>query len=222
MGTCCGCLALRTGVALFASLVLCQSLGALATLVTEDVRELVGGYGFLSNLAILALGLLGVSFSLVGVVGCSDNTSGWVRAFAHFVVCIKLPVGLVITITDLTVMQSCERLSAFGGAYTSLSGNYYNVALESAALAGNCGFSRRVYAVVSLISLIVCLYGARATYLWCDLVDHDPRYQIALDEARPLRIYTGYKYPPVLRSEEWALQCNTMEQGPPLLQEGRL
>lgn len=196
MGLCCGCLPMRLGVLLYAGFVLGMSFSAVATIVTEDTRVLVGGYSASTGFVVRAGGIFGMVFSLGALLGVTDNASSWVRIFAHFALLARFPLVLTVAACDMVTLQGCEHLS-FSGGPAQLNGGYRNVALETVALSRSCEEIRVLNLVARLLDGVISAYGVYMTYHWCNLIDHSPRYQISLDETRPLRIYTGFRYPPL-------------------------
>jgi len=185
LGHCLGCVPVRTGVLAFASFLLFLSVCAVAGLVTEDTRVLVGGYTYWSNITVDILGSLGVIFCLMGVVGVTDNHSSWVRWFVNFAV-IRVIARFFVLWADYDTLLGCEK---FG--ISSLSA-HYNAAMETVVLQGHCATTRPTYLVISIVDIVVSLYGIWNTYYWCYVVEHGPMYHIAIDDTKPLRIYTGY------------------------------
>jgi len=185
LGHCLGCVPVRTGVLAFSCLLLFLSFCAVAGLVTEDTRMLVGGYTYWSNIWVDILGCLGVVFSLMCLVGVTDNHSRWVRLFAHFA-SFRIVAYLFIVWSDFRVLETCEK---FG---LSSMTDHYNPAMEMVVLQGRCPSTRTYYTMISILDIAISLYGVWNTYYWCHIVDTSPMYHISLDDSKPLRIYTGY------------------------------
>jgi len=191
MGQACGCMPLRPAVGTLAGLALGLSLCAVASIITEDVRVLVGGYSLSARSSASALGAIGVIFSIGALIGVGDNTSRWVRPFAVFLL-LRIIVVLVIFATDWEVLSGCERFTLNGKEFSSMIGRY-NPAIETVALSNTCHQARSKYLIRTALEVIFGLYGAIISFRWCHLVDAVPTYQISLDENRPLRMYTGYR-----------------------------
>mmetsp|Transcript_99988 Transcript_99988/g.214202 ORF Transcript_99988/g.214202 Transcript_99988/m.214202 type:complete len:228 (-) Transcript_99988:18-701(-) len=190
LGSACCCVPLGLAVSLYAALVLIFSLCAFVVIATEEARPLVGGYALAVRTASTLLGGLGAVCSLGAFVGLHDNTSYWVRRFAHFALLRILARGIILGL-DWQALRGCERLSMSGDKFTSMSGRY-NLALEEVALSNMCSQVRVLYMVATLADLVVSMYGVHVAYRWCEAVDSPLAYPIALEESRPLRVYTGY------------------------------
>jgi len=185
LGHCLGCVPVRTGVLAFACFLLFLSLCAVAGIVTEDTRILVGGYNYWTNIAVDILGCLGVIICLMGIVGVNDNHTRWVRWFTNFAL-LRVIARVFILWGDIETLNGCET---FG--ISSLSG-HYNSAMQTVVLQGSCLTTRPAYWAISVADILISLHGVWNAYYWCNLVDHCPMYHIAIDDTKPLRIYTGY------------------------------
>lgn len=185
IGHCLGCVPIRTGVLAFSCFVLFLSFCAVAGLVTEDARILVGGYTYWSGNIVDIFGCLGVVFGLMSLVGVTDNHSQWVRLFAHFAT-VRTIVRLFVMLADYEVLQSCEK---FG--ISSMS-SHYNPAMETVVLSGRCNPTRPLYLFISIMDILISMYGVWNTYSWCYILDNGPMYHISIDDTKPLRIYTGF------------------------------
>mmetsp|Transcript_111732 Transcript_111732/g.216445 ORF Transcript_111732/g.216445 Transcript_111732/m.216445 type:complete len:223 (+) Transcript_111732:132-800(+) len=191
MGQACGCMPLRPAVGTLAGLLLGVSLCAVASLITEDVRFLAGGYSLSAHNSASALGAIGVVISIGALVGIGDNTSRWVRPFAVFLL-LRIIAVLVIFAMDWEVLSGCERFTINGKEFSSMIGRY-NPAIETVALSNTCQQARSKYVIRTVLEVILGLYGTIISFRWCHVVDTVPTYQISLDENRPLRMYTGYR-----------------------------
>jgi len=191
MGQACGCVPLRPAVGTLAGLVLGLSLCAVASIITEDVRFLVGGYSLSARNSASTLGAIGVLLSIGALIGVGDNTSRWVRPFAVFLL-LRIIAVLVIFAMDWEVLGGCERFTLNGKEFSSMTGRY-NPAIESVALSNTCRQARSKYLMRTALELVLGIYGVIITFRWCHVVDTVPTYQICLDENRPLRMYTGYR-----------------------------
>jgi len=185
LGHCLGCVPVRTGVLAFACFILFLSLCAVAGIVTEDTRVLVGGYTYWSNNTVDILGCVGVIVSLMGIIGVNDNHSRWVRWFTNFAL-LRVIARVFILWADWNELQGCEK---FG--ISSLSA-HYNAAMETVVLQGRCMTIRPAYLAISVADILISLHGVWNAYYWCFMVDHSPMYHISIDDTKPLRIYTGY------------------------------
>lgn len=200
LGNCLGCVPVRTGVLAFASFLFFLSLCAVVGLVTEDTRVLVGGYTYWTNITVDILGVLGVVMCLMGIIGVNDNHTRWVRWFANFAA-LRVVLRCFVLYFDYDTLLGCEK---FG--ISSLSA-HYNAAMETVVLQGRCPTTRPLYLVISIVDILVSLHGLWNTYYWCWILEHAPMYHIAIDDTKPLRIYTGYsaighpEAPPMLNPE---------------------
>lgn len=182
---CCGCLHIRSGVIAFMYFVIFLSVCAVFALVSEDTRILVGGYTSCGNWIVNLLGCIGVVLGLMGRIGMSDNNTRWVRWFSNFAT-IRVILRIYIFWTDFSQLRNCE---SFGMSSVT---SHYNPAMEVVVLGGHCPSTRIVYPLWSVLDILISLYGVWSTNYWCWAVEHGPMYHIALDDSKPLRIYTGY------------------------------
>jgi hypothetical protein len=185
MGHCLGCVPVRIGVLAFSYFILFLSICAVAGLVTEDTRILVGGYAPWSNWFTDVLGCAGVVLSLMSLMGVYDNHQSWVKYFAYFA-SIRLFLRFFILWADWGMLVNCEK---FG--LSSIGGNY-NAAMETVVLHGQCTHTRVYYGIISTIDIFISLYGLWNVFFWISVMENGPRYHISLDDTKPLRIYTGY------------------------------
>lgn len=169
----------------FSCFLLFLSLCAVAGLVTEDTRILVGGYAPWSNWFTNVFGCLGVVFSLMSLVGVSDNHQQWVKYFAYFAL-IRVFVRIFVFWSDYEMLSGCEK---FGLSSVT---SRYNPAMEMVVLHGRCDQTRLYYDIISTVDILISLYGVWNTFFWCSIMESGPRYHISLDDSKPLRIYTGY------------------------------
>lgn len=176
---------MRTGVLAFSSFLLFLSFCAVAGLVTEDTRILVGGYSLCSNWIVDVLGCFGVVFSLMGIVGVFDNHTCWVRWFANFAA-VRLVLRVYILWSDFGMLEGCEKFGMSSVTST------YNAAMQMVTLHGHCSSTRTYYLTWSLLDIFFSLYGLWNAYHWCYKLDNGPLYHISIDDSKPLRIYTGY------------------------------
>jgi len=185
LGHCLGCVPVRTGVLAFASFLLFLSLCATLGLVTEDTRVLVGGYTYWTNTTVDILGVVGLVLSFMGIVGVHDNHTRWVRWFTNFAL-LRLVLLIPITWADFDALLGCEKfgISSLGG--------HYNAAMETVVLQNRCQTTRAAYLAIAVFDILISLYGVWNAYYWCWAVESGPMYHIAIDDTKPLRIYTGY------------------------------
>lgn len=169
----------------FACFILFLSFCAVAGLVTEDTRILVGGYTYWSNVTVDIFGCLGVVFGLMCLVGVTDNHTRWVNWFANFA-SIRLLALFFVFWADFNELRGCEK---FG---LSSMTSHYNPAMEMVVLQGRCPATRSYYVLITVLDILVSVYGLWNTYYWCYVVDNSPMYHISIDDTKPLRIYTGY------------------------------
>lgn len=186
IGHCLGCVPVRTGVAAFSWFILFLSVCAVLGLVTEDTRILVGGYSApWSKWFTDVCGVLGIVFSLMGLIGLSDNHPYWVRLFAYYAT-FRVVLRIYSVWADYGIIHDCET---FGLSSVT---SQYNAAMETVVLHGRCSTTRLYYAIISALDIFFSLYGIWNTFFWCRIVETSPMYHIALDDTKPLRIYTGY------------------------------
>jgi len=185
LGHCLCCVPVRTGVLAFSCLLLFLSFCAVAGLITEDTRILVGGYTYWSGIWVDIFGCLGVIFSLMGLVGVTDNHTRWVNAFANFA-CVRTFAYIFIAMSDFSALEGCEK---FG---LSSMTSHYNPAMEMVRLQGHCSSTRSWYLTIAIAEIVISLYLIWTTYSWCYYMDNNPMYHISIDDSKPLRIYTGY------------------------------
>mmetsp|Transcript_81795 Transcript_81795/g.243982 ORF Transcript_81795/g.243982 Transcript_81795/m.243982 type:complete len:226 (-) Transcript_81795:130-807(-) len=191
LGYSCGCVPVWCTVLIYAVFMLLLSLAAALSLVTEDFRTMVGGYSLVLRTLVSVLGGIGTFFSVGAIIGINDNCSGWVRPFLYYVL-VRVVVVLVFFVIDWRELQGCEHYTISGGKFTSVDGGRYNPAIETVALADMCSQARTAHAIYTALDVLIALYGAYTVHHWCHMVDVAPTYRIALDETRPLRIYTGF------------------------------
>lgn len=184
LGHCLGCLPVRLGVQLYSSFIFFLSICAVAGLVSEDTRVLVGGYTYWSRVTTDVLGCAGVVLSSMSIIGTQDNHPRWVKLFIYFAV-IRVIARVFTFWADDAMLAKCSSLGI-----TSL--ERYNPAMEAVKLSHRCGITAFWYTVISIFDILASLYGIYNAYLWCTYVENSPMYHIALDDTKPLRIYTGY------------------------------
>mmetsp|Transcript_105748 Transcript_105748/g.166943 ORF Transcript_105748/g.166943 Transcript_105748/m.166943 type:complete len:260 (-) Transcript_105748:50-829(-) len=185
LGHCCGCLPIRTGVLVYSIFILFLSFCAVAGIVSEDTRVLVGGYTQWTHTAVDILGCLGVVFSLLSIVGLHDNHPRWVKFFLYYAI-LRVIARFFIFWSDVNMLDTCETLGL-----TSVNG-YYNPAMEAVKLTNRCHSTTYIYWFVSLFDILVSLYAIYMAWTWCSYVENTPMYHISIDDSKPLRIYTGY------------------------------
>lgn len=164
---------------------------AVVSSLTEDTRILVGGYTYATHFAVAMLGGLGLVFALGALLGMDDNTSSSIRAFANFGL-FRLVAVAVILIADWQELKICERFTLHGSEFSSVTGNYYNAAIETVALGNRCQHTRSWHLALSFADIIVSLYGVSLCRRWVYMLTSAPVYHISPDETRPLRLFQGY------------------------------
>merc|ERR1719235_3030183 len=159
--------------------------------VSEDTRILVGGYGPTERLAVGCLGAVTLVASACCLLGISDNHSSWIRNFGYISM-FRIVAIICLFVLDWRLLGGCTRLGPQGDQFTSISDGEFNVALGMVAANGRCEWTRTMYSALVVMNLIISTFGTLHVFHFCSLVDTCPTYQIAISEAVPISIYTGF------------------------------
>mmetsp|Transcript_44583 Transcript_44583/g.81399 ORF Transcript_44583/g.81399 Transcript_44583/m.81399 type:complete len:263 (-) Transcript_44583:20-808(-) len=177
------CIPLRIGVFIYAFLMLILSGTAVLGLFTEDGRVLVGGYGTAGHSEVALLGIIGVIFSIGGLIGVSDNYGSWVYPLCYYSFVYAM-LRVILVALDLRQFRECTDMGLAGTHISSvddLSG--YNPALSAVALDGRCHATEGHYLGCTIGVVAFTLYGAATTMRWCAFVTRFPSYPISPDES---------------------------------------
>mmetsp|Transcript_44982 Transcript_44982/g.106842 ORF Transcript_44982/g.106842 Transcript_44982/m.106842 type:complete len:241 (-) Transcript_44982:84-806(-) len=178
-----GCIPLRYCAGFHALKTIVLSVLALSVFVSEDAREIVGGFTLGSDIAVKVLGVAGFFISVPAFIGVLDRKSTWVWLLSGYLL-VRVLMRAVILIIDIQVLLHCDDLSPNGTTITSLTGRF-NRALATPALAGTCHRTLIVYAVASAVDVVMSFVGARATFCWCRNTER-PVYGISFDDSHVL------------------------------------
>lgn len=195
-GTVWCCLPLRFAVTIYGIWGVLMGVFALASIYTEDFREIVGGYTWGSRAWVTGLGLATLLFGLGSLLSVHDNSARFVRLYYYFLLA-RAVIEIGILKFDWSVLQNCEQLVLGSGQLGSSAGGgdvgYYNLALAKVVMEERCAQTRDLVLALALADIIFCLIAAYHCSLWCIVTDDHPTYTIALGTTAP--VFTGYAYP---------------------------
>jgi len=157
------------------------SVVAVMGMVTEDGRMFVGGYGMAGHAEVACLGWVGIIFTVGGLIGISDNHSGWVNPLVTYSY-VYAALRVVLVALDLREFGECPNLG-LAGTHVSSADSTYNPALAAVALAGTCNQVEGRYLACTVVVVAGTLYGASILRTWCVFVTEYPTFGISPDES---------------------------------------
>lgn len=172
IGTCLFCVPLHYGVALIALASCMHALLCLVQFFTHDVRLQSGGYNPHTLHLQVTVGVAGLIFAPLGLLGVFDSKVPWIRAFYNFQVA-KLVVLVLVFAADLVTLRRCE-----GWADSLEAQTHPNTALYAMSVKGTCAMARFYYIVGFAADLCVNAYFARATRELHERLEACPAYMI--------------------------------------------
>jgi len=188
LGQCCGCLPIRQGVGCIAVLLFVNSVFEFFGLWTDDMRVWTGGYENLARWTIGILGMFGLVFCPLGLLGAYENTASFVRYFYYYVV-FRLVVVLIMGFLDFHELSKCES-----HAYFIQHRDEYNRTLDSISKAGTCGSTRTWYFLILAADLLLTYYFSSVSGRLSHVLEY-PAYLIGF-EKRPPGALGSKKKPP--------------------------
>lgn len=194
LGNCCNCVPIRTGVLIYAVLMLLDSLLSLGSFVSDDTRLLVGGYTYHTRVIVGFLGFLGIFISLLGILGSHDNSSVLLRYFYYFTI-VRIVVVLCVVCVDFDVLWRCEKWGAgVARHYNAMDvrSDEYNPIMDYVAQTGVCQETRLWYFLLGALDLILSSYYTWITRWYVSVIETCPAYLICLNHAKPPEFYSGY------------------------------
>lgn len=187
LGNCCGCIPIRTGVLLYAVLLLIDSFLSLSSFVTDDTRMIVGGYTYHTRVIVGFLGFIGVCICLLGILGGSDNSPTLLKTFYQFTI-VRIVVVLCVLTVDLGILWKCESWRPA----VSMRQDEYNPIMDMVAQSGLCDHTRRWYFIFGALDLVLSTYWTWITRWYLSVIENCPSYLISLNHAKAPQFYSGY------------------------------
>lgn len=175
MGYMCCCINIRFAILFYAFLLLCDSFLCVLGAFTDDVRLFVGGYADWTRHITTSIGVLGLGFSLIGILGCYDGEPIAIRKFGYF--CLVRMIAIVtVFIGDWLCLKDCEH-------YGNLLSNHedYNQTMAAVADTGSCNTVRHLYWSWALFDCLVNAYFAWGTLRLSETLETWPSYHIKFD-----------------------------------------
>lgn len=107
MGECCLILPLKLGVGLISMYIFAYSFVCMVALFSLDIRMESGGYS--RNLHWLSpiVGVFGLAFGFIGLLGVFDDKPAWLKAFLFFMIGKLACAGLLFT-ADFLTLRLCS------------------------------------------------------------------------------------------------------------------
>lgn len=138
----------------------------------HDVRFQSGGY----NPRMLSLqtivGVIGVAFAPLGLMGVFDGKIHWIRAFNTFQI-MKIAAMALVFAADLVVLRRCEGWA--GGLEAQI---HPNPSLYAVSRKGLCATARFYYFVGFAVDVSLNIYFAWVTHDLCKKLECHPAYAI--------------------------------------------
>uniref|UniRef100_A0A6V0E4Q3 Uncharacterized protein n=1 Tax=Zooxanthella nutricula TaxID=1333877 RepID=A0A6V0E4Q3_9DINO len=172
LGECLLCVPLRYGVGLIALANCVYALLCVCQIFLDDVRLQSGGYNPNTRHIQTVVGVAGVLFAPLGLLGAFDNKVTWLRMFYYYQVAKLVVLGLAFA-SDLVALRVCESW------VRSLEASVHpNPALYAASRQGLCEMARFYYVVGFLVDFGVNWYFAYATRDLFARLDANPAFMI--------------------------------------------
>lgn len=187
LGNCCGCVPIRTGVLLYAVLLLIDSCFSLTSFVSDDTRIYVGGFTYHTRVIVGFLGFIGIFLCLLGILGERDNSPVLLKMFYQFSI-IRIVVVFSVLAIDLGVLLKCEKWRPA----VSMRQDEYNPIMDMVAQSGLCDHTRRWYLILGALDLILSSYWSWVTRWYLSVIENCPSYLISLNHAKAPEFYSGY------------------------------
>jgi len=129
-----------------------------------------GGYNLYFSHLVPAIGVLGVGFGFIGILGVYDDKPRWVRAFLYYFY-VRMAANVVGFLADLWSLQWCQ-------GYTEKHDMNSNMALWELSHSGLCFDGRIAYIIGFAVRTIVDLYMLYYTWKYVTTIETNPPYPI--------------------------------------------
>jgi len=177
LGRCCLCIPIRIGVGILSLITFLHGIVCALIVFNKDVRLLPGGYNPTTQYIGVWLGMFGMLFGLIGVLGAADNKVAYIQAYNWFQ-WSKLSVGVVIFVMDLLALRGCEAYP-----FDIQSQIKYNVPMDIISSKGLCAWTRNSYILGYAIDFVVNFYMAWVGQTFIALIRHNPAYLIRFEDG---------------------------------------
>jgi len=172
IGHCCFCIPLQMGTSLICMVHFIFAIVCIVTLFINDMRFMPGGYNQHTAWIQVVVGVFGLGFALLGMLGAWDEKVSWIQAFKYFLF-VKCAALLIVFLFDMLTLQKCE-----GWAFSMQSQTNYNGALDSISKKGLCEIARLSYCIGFSIDFGLNAYWTYIWYDFCRKVKMGPAYMI--------------------------------------------
>lgn len=171
-GTCLMILPLKLGVSLVAMLTFVDSITCIVASLTGDIRFQPNGYNQHMYRVPSFIGVPGLFFGFIGILGIYDDKPGWVRALLNYLY-LKVVAIAVSSIADYWTLQKCDSWLS-----SSERIDHPNEQLTKVAESGVCPWARLSYAVGMGIVFLIWLYCTYKLYTYLRQIDCNPTYPV--------------------------------------------
>lgn len=175
MQTCCVCVPLRLGVmfnallTFFVALVFVCNPGHWQYVF----RHFAGGYTLQSQVLVGVVQITGLAAGLMGVLGIWYAKRQYVQGFLFWQV-LRLAAWIWMFVIDVPLLEACEFWVNDIHRMTQEHG--FNSLMYEIGMAGDCGYERQQFLILSILTLIVVVYSTWVTSRFTAFIDQTPKH----------------------------------------------
>mmetsp|Transcript_77808 Transcript_77808/g.137219 ORF Transcript_77808/g.137219 Transcript_77808/m.137219 type:complete len:252 (+) Transcript_77808:233-988(+) len=171
-GTCCICMPLKLGVSIVSMLVVTDAMVCIIASMTGDIRFQPNGYSETFYHLPTYVGVGGLFFGMIGILGIYDDKPDWMRALVYFLFC-KVAAIAVSCLADYITLGKCNSWLSSIEHITN-----ENEQLTKLAEADLCPFGRFAYALGASIVITFWVYCTYKTWLYLKQIELNPAYPL--------------------------------------------
>lgn len=178
LGTCCACLPLKFGVGIIAMLIFMSGVLSVVALFTGEVIFQPNGYNSKFYNIPNLVGIPGLIFGFVGLMGVYDDQGGLIRAFNYYFM-VKFVASLATIGADFYTLSKCDTWMSNSNLVA-----LNNQQMQQLSQMGVCPWARWSYGVGCSLDVLFwgyCLYKSLG-YMWH--LDLNPAYPIDFGSER--------------------------------------
>jgi len=154
--------------------------------LSDEIRLATGGFVPSTKFITAGLGILGLLFGVVGVLGCYDYNSGQVRLFGGFLQ-LRIVVCAFIFSVDFLDLNRCEVW--VGSADANL---HYNADMEHLNIENECSWTRTIYTIGWIIDFMSNAIGCFIASRFCVRMDENVLYLIKTEaKSQPPSVFVS-------------------------------
>lgn len=175
LGYCCCCVPIRIAILAYGFGVFWDSFLCVLGYFTDDVRLFVGGYAIWTRYTVAIIGVIGLMYSLLGILSCYDGDHVGIYRFGYFLI-LRFIGNAVIFGGDWWMLEDCEH---YGNVLSNQEA--YSPTMSAVADTGSCHTVRAFYCTWWVIDMLANLYGIWGALRLAETLASWPSYHIKFD-----------------------------------------